>query len=92
MNPFFKEMPSNRGHQFINGAVSLNPIAIAFCGMFGYLAKQLDRFRFITRFARIIDRNDRFDLDGNDKPSALHQPDPLETFSFDSHNLIQSKK
>jgi hypothetical protein len=54
-------------------------------GMLLDLSKELNRFRFITRFARIVSRDDRLDLDSDDIFPGLNQPCSLDPLSGNTH-------
>ncbi len=64
----------------IDSAVRLQPSDITLFRMFGDILQQLHRLGLIARFARIILRNDRLNLDRNDEAVRSNQPRARHSF------------
>src|SRR5579859_5018432 len=56
------------------------------------LPQELNRFRFVARLTRVIDRDDHLDLYRNHILLGLNQPCPLNPLSGNTHGYPLSKK
>ena len=52
------------------------------------LFEKLDRLSFVTRLARVVDRDDHLDLDRHDVAIGVDPAGPPESFTEDAHALI----
>jgi hypothetical protein len=81
-----------RIHRLVDFSVLRKPLDIATLSSFLYLAQQLNGLGFETRFARIIRRNDQFDLHRHDIAIGPNQFRASHAFSGKLHDICPSKK
>ena len=69
----------------VNFAVLRQPGHVPLNGPFFDFTKKLHRFRFITRFCRIIFRNHELHVDCDDVSISMNEPRPLDSLTGNSH-------
>ena len=68
------------------------PIAFTSFGAFSDLFQKGDSLSFIARFTRVVDGNNHFHVDGDDKTTPFDEPCSSEAFSRNSHASIFVEK
>src|SRR5262245_33971135 len=78
--------------EFVHLAYFLQPFYVGSRRALFDLAKQVDRFRLIARFAWVVCRDDHAHIHGDHKAALANQPRPLDAFSLDLHDWNSSSR
>jgi hypothetical protein len=66
-------------------SLAVEPRQIAALGVLFDFLQKLNRFRFVTWLAWVVDRNDQLDFDGNDVFLRLNQPRSFDPLAGNTH-------